>query len=94
MDTHRETDLRACNAGTIAVGNGSVYANDLLVSVEGDPNTDGGGSLIGINHGVYAEDLLCIVVGCHSEPDSLCPSVGDPHCDPYAVTGSADVHCG
>jgi len=36
---HRDTDPRICGCKTIVVGNSTVFANGLLVSVDGDPDT-------------------------------------------------------
>ena len=43
---HRDGDGRICGATTIVSGNSTVYANNKLVAVNGDPNSHGGGGLI------------------------------------------------
>ena len=37
-EVHRDTDQRICGHTTIVVGQSTVYANSLLISVDGDPN--------------------------------------------------------
>ena len=90
---HRDKDSRVCGASTVAVGQNTVYANNLLVSVSGDPNTHGGGNLIGRCKEVYAGYIMVVN---HSPddaaPDALCP--GDGHCDPMTASGSPDVFVG
>ena len=53
-DVHRNTDTRVCGATTTVVGNIDVFANNLLVSVNGDPNSHGAGELIAHSNEVYA----------------------------------------
>jgi hypothetical protein len=36
---HRDTDPRVCGCKTIVEGNSTVFANGLLISVDGDPDT-------------------------------------------------------
>ena len=36
---HRDSDPRICGAATTVTGNTTVFANDLLVAVNGDPNS-------------------------------------------------------
>lgn len=92
---HRFTDPRACGASTIVVGQNTVYANMLLVSVDQDPNTHGAGNLIAACREVYAEGIK--VVNHTPEnalPDALCPSAGGAHCAPITTGGSPDVFVG
>lgn len=90
---HRNTDGRACGATTTVVGQGTVIANGQLISVEQDPNTDGGGNLEpSIGDGtVIIEGKKIIVAGCSAAPDSLCPEPGGAHCAPTATGSSKDV---
>jgi len=90
---HRHTDSRVCGATTVVVGQSTVIANGLLVSVQGDPNTHGGGALgATVNPGsVIIEGKEMVVVGSSAAPDALCPIPGGPHCDPKSSSGSDDV---
>lgn len=92
---HRLTDSRACGATTVVVGQGNVYANNLLVSVNGDPNTHGGGNLIAGSNSVFVNNILVVN---HSPdgaaPDALCPPLGGAHCAPVTASGSPDVFVG
>ena len=42
IPVHRITDARVCGAVTEQAGNSDVFANNLLVAVDGDPNSHGG----------------------------------------------------
>jgi hypothetical protein len=69
---HRDTDLRFCGAETVVVNQSTVYVNDLLWGVDGDPNSHGGGNLIPVygSKDVYVEDKLIIVaIGDIAAPD-------------------------
>lgn len=90
---HRDTDKRICGHTTIVVGQNNVYANNLLVSVDRDPNTGGGGNLFAANNNVYVNNKL--VVNHSPEPaapDGSCPIA--PHCNPMTAEGSPDVFVG
>lgn len=90
VDVHRNGDLRACGATTIASGQGFVYVDGELWAVEGDPNTDGGGSLnAGQIAAIYINGIRVIGVGDSASADALCPV--EPHCAPDATSGDANV---
>jgi hypothetical protein len=92
---HRSTDPRSCGATTVVAGNTSVYANNLLVSVNGDPNSHGGGALIASSNSVFVNNILSVNHGPDSSaPDSLCPSSGGAHCSPVTAGGSPNVFTG
>lgn len=91
---HRESDSRSCGASTVVAGQSSVYANDLLVSVDGDPNSHGGGVLVAATNQVFVEDKLVVNVGDTAGADSLCPDPGGEHCSPDATSGSSNVYVG
>lgn len=93
ISIHRDTDLRTCGARTIVVNQSSVFANNLLVSVMGDPNTHSGGELhASVNPSqIFIENQEMVVVGSTANPDRKCPVPGGPHCNPVSVTGSPDV---
>lgn len=92
---HRDTDPRTCGASTIASGQSTVFANNLLVSVNGDPNSHGGGALNAACRNVYAGGILVVNHSADSAgPDSLCPDPGGAHCSPNTAGGSPDVFVG
>ena len=91
IPVHRMTDLRVCEATTIVVGQGNVYANGLLVSVHGDPNTHGKGNTVATANNVFINGLLVTKVGDTALPDDLCIPLGEPHCVPRVTTGSGNV---
>ena len=74
VPVHRHTDDRTCGATTTVVGQGTVYANNLLVSVQGDPNTHGGGNLgATVNDGtVFINGKKVVLQGSSASPDALC----------------------
>ena len=87
---HRHGDARVCGAGTIVSGQSTVFVNDKLWAVNGDPNDHGGGALIaGLAPTVSINGKTVIVQGDNAAADSLCPA--PPHCAPIAVAGSGDV---
>ncbi len=91
---HRETDSRICGATTIAVGNQNVYANFLLVSVNADPNSHNGGSLIAGSKNVFCNNKLVVNHSPDSaNPDALCIP-RNPHCSPDTASGSPNVFVG
>lgn len=91
---HRNTDSRACGATTTVTGQSNVYANGLLVSVNGDPNSHGAGALSASCHDVYVNGLLVVDLGDGAAADSLCPSLGGSHCGPSATGASSNVFVG
>lgn len=91
---HRNTDSRSCGASTVVTGNGSVFANNLLVSVNGDPNSHGGGSLSASTNQIFAENLMVVEVGDSASPDALCIPLGGAHCGPSSASGSTNVFVG
>jgi hypothetical protein len=92
---HRLTDPRTCGATTVVVGQGNVYANNLLVSVNGDPNTHGGGNLIAGSNSVFINNILVVNhTPDNASPDALCPPLGGAHCAPATAGGSPNVFVG
>lgn len=92
---HRHDDLRICGATTTVIGQSTVFVNDKLWSVDGDPNTHGDGALIpGGAPTVFINGKGVIVLGDHANPDALCIPVGPPHCDPIPIGASGDVFAG
>lgn len=88
---HRATDARICGATTIVTGQGNVFANGLLVSVYGDPNTHGNGNTVATANNVFVNGLLVTKVGDAALPDDLCTPRARIHCAPTTTTGSSDV---
>jgi len=72
---------------------GDVFANNLLVSVNGDPNTHSGGALIARCRNVYVHNIMVVNHSSdNAHPDGLCP--GGAHCNPKTAAGSPDVYVG
>ena len=90
---HRNGDSRACGATTVVSGQSTVFINDKLVSVQGDPNSHGAGDLhASINPGtVFINDIEMVVNGSSAAQDNLCPPLGGAHCAPSATSGSPNV---
>jgi len=91
---HRNGDSRKCGASTNAVAHKNVYVNDQPISVDGDPNSHGGGSLNAQCKNVFVGNKLVVLNGNSASPDALCPIPGGPHCGPDATSGSPDVYIG
>ncbi len=91
---HRDTDSRTCGATTIVSGQGTVYANGLLVSVDADPNSHGAGALVAKCNQVFINGIMVVIVGNSAAPDSLCPPLGGAHCAPASSSGSGNVFVG
>lgn len=92
---HRDTDPRTCGATTIVSGQSHVYANGLLISVDGDNNSHGGGALNAGSKNVYINGKAVV----NDSPDSaaadgLCPTLGGAHCGPSTAGGSPHVFVG
>ena len=91
---HRDTDSRACGASTVVKGQGTVFANGLLVSVDQDPNSHGAGALSARCKQVFVNGKMVVIVGNSASPDSLCPPLGGAHCAPASSSGSGNVFVG
>lgn len=94
---HRNTDSRVCGATTIVQGQSNVYVNNLLASVQGDPNSHSGGALsASVNDGtVFINNRKVVLKGSSAAPDLACAPVGPPHCNPVSVGASTNVFaCG
>ena len=95
IPVHRHTDSRICGATTIVTNQSTVYANGLLIAVNGDPNTHGGGNLIANCNNVFIEGKMVVNnTPDNANPDSLCVPIGPPHCNPYTNQGSPNVFIG
>lgn len=93
IPVHRNSDSRSCGASTNVAGQGNVYVNGLLASVQGDPNTHGGGALGATNNDgtVFVNGILVNLLGSDASPDALCPIPGGSHCNPKASQASPNV---
>lgn len=92
---HRHSDSRSCGATTIVSGQDTVFANGLLVSVDGDPNSHGAGNLNADSKNLYVHSTLVVNHSPDSAaPDGDCPIAGGAHCDPTTASGSPDVFVG
>ena len=90
IPVHRHGDARICGATTVVSGQSTVFANGRLVSVDGDPNTHGGGALNASAKNVYCEGILVVNhTADTAAPDALCPI--PPHCGPSTAAGSPNV---
>lgn len=87
---HRNTDSRSCGASTIVKGQSTVYVNNLLVSVQDDPDThSGGGLLANTNAGsIFVNGKKVVFKGSNAKPDSM------GHTNPKAAGGSPTVFGG
>ena len=93
---HRNGDSRSCGASTVVTGQGNVFVNNKLASVQGDPNTHGGGALgATVNDGtVFINNKKVVLLGSSAAPDALCP-VSPVHCNPKSSSASPNVFaCG
>jgi len=91
---HRNGDSRTCGAATIVAGQGTVFANSKLVSVDADPNSHGAGALTAKCNEVYVNSKMVVIVGNSASADSLCPTAGGDHCNPKSSSGSGNVNVG
>lgn len=91
---HRNTDSRICGASTVVSGQSSVFVNGLLASVDGDQDSHGAGGLTAACKEVYIGGKKVVIVTNDAQPDTLCFTIGPPHCDPSATGGSPSVFVG
>lgn len=91
-EVHRDTDSRICGAQTVVAGNTTVFVNNLLASVDQDPNSHGSGPIIASTNNVFVHNKLIVENGDAADPDDLCPI--PPHCGPDTDSGSPDVYVG
>ncbi len=88
---HRDTDPRVCGATTVVENQSTVYANGLLVAVDGDPNSHGAGNLIADCNNVFINGKEVVN---HSPDDAVSDNAG--HGPPVTITagGSSNVFVG
>ena len=88
---HRHGDARVCGATTIVSGQGTVYANSLLVSVNGDVNSHGAGALVAGSDNVFAGGKAVV----NNTPDlAVIDSLGHGPQLTKTAAGSSDVNVG
>lgn len=90
---HRLGDSRICGASTIVSGQGTVFVNNRLWAVEGDPNTHGGGNLSSVYgpKNIYIENKHVIVApGDIAGPDNF-PPFGHPNPPTDPLSASPNV---
>jgi len=88
---HRDTDSRTCGASTTVSNQSNVFANNLLVSTNGDPNSHGSGGLVAGANNVFVNNILVVRIADGSDSDSLCPPLGGDHCSPTPSSASENV---
>jgi len=92
---HRHSDARACGATTVVSNQGTVFANGLLVAVNGDPNTHLNGELTAGSNAVFVNGIAVVNNSADgSNPDALCIPLGGAHCAPVTAGGSPNVFVG
>tara|TARA_B100000287_G_scaffold117860_1_gene109744 strand:- start:1428 stop:1715 length:288 start_codon:yes stop_codon:yes gene_type:complete len=89
---HRHGDTRACGATTIVSGQSTVFANEKLVAVNGDPNSHGGGALIAGSKNVFIKGIA--VVNHTPDGASADSLLINLHSAPVTASGSPDVNVG
>ena len=81
---HRHSDTRVCGATTVVGGQTTVFANSLLIAVNGDPDSHGGGGLIAGSNKVFINGIAVVNnTPDGSAADNLCPI--SPHCAPVLL---------
>ena len=91
MNVHRNDDARSCGASTVVQNQSTVFCNEKLWAVKDTVNSHGSGGLINSGSTVFVEGIEVIIKGDSAQPDDLCPIVGGPHCNPFAVGCSDNV---
>lgn len=91
---HRNGDSRACGAATVVQGQNFLSVDGQLWSVDGDPDSHGGGALHTTHSWLTINGKGIIVVGDSASPDNLCPFPGGAHCAPSATSGDSLIDVG
>jgi uncharacterized Zn-binding protein involved in type VI secretion len=88
---HRQNDARVCGATTVVVGQDSVFANDKLIAVNGDPNTHGAGNLVAGSNHVFVNGIAVV----NNTPDSAASDNAlHPPTSTKTAAGSPNVFVG
>ena len=90
IPVHRNTDPRECGAETVVENQSTVYANNLLIAVNGDPNSHGNGNLIAGCNQVYIGGRLVV----NHTPDEAESDNLHPSSDTITAGGSPNVFVG
>jgi hypothetical protein len=90
---HIHGHSRTCGATTVVKNQTTVYVNNKLWAVEGDPNSHGNGDLVPVTGDtVFIQNILVIVHGPDNAfPDDLCIPLNHQHCTPFTAQGSSDT---
>lgn len=98
IPVHRQGDSRSRGATTKVTGQGNVFVNDRLGSVQGDPNTHGAGALSASNNDgtVFINNKKVVLKGSSAAIDNHRNFFGfRDHPNPKATGASGDVFaCG
>lgn len=89
-NSHRHGDSRVCGATTIVDGQSFVTIEGKLWAVDKDPNSHGAGNLNTSRTWITIDGKGVICKGDSAAADTLCFTVGPPHCVPSAV-GFSDL---
>ena len=89
---HRHGDSRVCGATTVVANQSTVFANDKLIAVNGDPNSHGGGALIAGSNNVFINKIA--VVNHTPDGASADALLINLHAAPATAEGSPDVFVG
>lgn len=94
LPVHRNGDSRTCGASTIVGNQSTVLSNGVLIAVDGDPNSHGGGELISGSNVFIGGIGVINHTPDSARSDSSCPNSGGPHCLPATAGGSPNVFVG
>ena len=89
--SHRNNDFRTCGATTQVVGQSFVKINGQLWAVQGDPDSHGEGQIITTQTYVKINGIPVSLVNDQASADTLCFTIGFPHCDPFTSSGDSTV---
>lgn len=94
---HRNGDSRYCGAATVVVGQSTVYVNNELWAVHGDPDTHVTGALIAVysDKSVFVENknIIC-APGDHAETEPVPPFHAPPATWPKGHSADTFVYGG
>lgn len=94
---HRNGDSRYCGAATIVSGQSTVFVNNRLWAVNGDPDTHDGAPLEAVypSKNVYIQNILVICApGDHAGAEPIPPFHGPPATWPAGHSDNTYVYSG
>ena len=92
IPVHRQGDARVCGATTVVSNQSTVFANDKLIAVNGDPNSHGAGNLIAGSNNVFINGIAVVNhTPDGASADNLLIAL---HAAPATAAGSPDVFVG